>query len=77
MARGIYRYRQCPDCGQVMPAGEVQIINYHGDHWHDKGGSMRKCPYCGHVDFTQAFKVVERVDPDKFIKGKYGHMVHR
>ncbi len=77
MARGVYRYRVCPSCHKVMPAGELKIINYHGVHWHDKGGSKRKCPYCGHVDFTQGFKVIERPDPDKFIRGKYGHMVRR
>jgi hypothetical protein len=61
MARGVYRYRQCPACGKVMPAGELGIINYYGAHWHAKGGSMRQCPFCGHKDFTQAFKVVENV----------------
>jgi len=60
-----------------MPAGELGIINYHGTHWHDKGGSMRKCPHCGHVAFTQQFKLYEPVDRDKYIKGKYGHMVRR
>lgn len=60
MARGIYRYRQCPACREVMPAGELGIINYYGTHWHPKGGSMRQCPKCGHKDFTQAFKVVDK-----------------
>jgi len=77
MAKAVYRYRQCPACKKIMPAGELKIINYYGSHWHNKGGSMRKCSYCGHVDFTQAFKVIERVDQDKYIKGKYGHMVRR
>ena len=80
MARGVFRYRQCPVCHKVMPAGELKIINYYGTHWHSEGGSMRKCPYCGHVDFTQGFKVCEPkrpVDPDKYIKGIYGHMVRR
>ena len=77
MARGVYRFRECPGCHKVMPAGELRIINYHGRHWHGKGGSMRRCPACGKVDFTQAFRVVERIDADKYIKGKYGHMVQR
>jgi hypothetical protein len=90
MAKAVYRYRQCPVCRKVMPAGEFGIVNYHGAHWHDKGGSMRRCSGCGYTGFTQDFKVVEsdgsavpgashgrRVDPDKFIRGKYGHMVHR
>lgn len=68
MARGIYRYRQCPECGEVMPAGELAIINYYGTHWHGKGGSKRKCPYCGHVDFTQGFKVV--AGPRESIKAR-------
>jgi len=77
MAKAVYRYRRCPVCRKVMPAGELGIVNYHGSHWHDKGGSMRRCPGCGYTGFTQDFEVVERVDPDKFIHGKYGHMVQR
>lgn len=61
MARGIYRYRECPECHQTMPAGKLGIVNYYGAHWHPKGGSKRKCPYCGYVGFTQEFKVVVAV----------------
>lgn len=77
MAKAVYRYRICPGCHTKMPAGELKVINYHGNHWHSVGGSMRKCPYCGHTGFTQDFKVVHPADADKFVKGKYGHMVHR
>lgn len=58
MAREVYRYRKCPRCKRTFPAGKFKILNYHGTHYHQRGGSMRKCPGCGLVSFTQTFKVV-------------------
>lgn len=58
MAKGIYRYRQCPVCCGVFPAGKLGIVNWHGRHWHVQGGSMRRCPKCRYTGFTQDFKVV-------------------
>ena len=59
MGRKVYRYRKCPKCAEVFPAGKLGILNYHGNHYHKWGGSLRKCMYCGHTGFTQDFKVVK------------------
>jgi len=60
MARSVYRYRRCPTCQRVFPAGKLRILNYSSSarHYHKYGGSLRKCPFCGKTGFTQDFKVV-------------------
>lgn len=58
MAREVYRYRQCPKCKRTFPAGKLRVLRYGLGHYHERGGSLRKCPYCGRVGFTQDFKVV-------------------
>jgi uncharacterized Zn finger protein len=53
-----YRYRRCPECRATFPAGELRVLRYGAGHYHKKGGSLRRCPECGHTGFTQAFVVV-------------------
>lgn len=54
----VYRYRKCLKCGVIRPAGQFKIVNFHGKHWHQRGGSIRQCPVCRHRGFTQAFPVM-------------------
>lgn len=59
MAGQVYRWRKCPKCDRTFPAGKLKVCNpYHGHHYHKVGGSLRKCPYCGKVGFTQQFSIV-------------------
>jgi hypothetical protein len=59
MARAAHRFRKCPKCKQEFPAGKLRVCNpYHGQHYHKVGGSLRRCPHCGKVGFTQDFKIV-------------------
>lgn len=57
MGRQPYRYRRCPECGVVFPAGKLGVANIHGHHWHQMRGqgSIRRCPNCGFQGFTQQF----------------------
>jgi len=61
MANKVYRYRRCPKCLGIFPAGQLKIVNYHGNHYHTRGGSLRRCPKCGKVAFTQDFKEIDRL----------------
>ncbi len=56
-----YRYRKCPSCGATFPGGELKPVRFGAGHWHEKGGSLRRCPRCGHKGFTQDFKIVKAV----------------
>jgi hypothetical protein len=53
-----WRYRRCPECRATFPAGELRPLRYGEGHWHKQGGSLRRCPRCGFVAFTQRFAVV-------------------
>lgn len=53
-----YRYRRCPQCRSVFPAGHLKVLRLGQGHWHSRGGSLRRCPFCDHVAFTQRFAVV-------------------
>lgn len=55
----IRRFRRCPLCHSVFPGGELKPLRYGEGHWHERGGSLRRCPKCGHKGFTQDFKVVK------------------
>lgn len=55
---GPYRYRRCPSCRGVFPAGELRPLRFGAGHWHSKGGSLRRCPKCGKTGFTQSFPTV-------------------
>ena len=53
-----YRYRRCPECRATFPGGQLRPLRYGEGHWHSKGGSLRKCPNCSFVSFTQRFSLV-------------------
>jgi len=53
-----YRFRKCQRCGDTFPAGELKPTRLGTGHWHKQGGSLRRCPSCGHVDFTGEFPIV-------------------
>lgn len=55
-----YRFRRCPSCRAVFPGGELKPLRFGPGHWHERGGSLRRCPKCGHVGFTQQFREVSR-----------------
>ena len=52
-----YRYRKCPDCSKVFPAG-LLISLYYGAQWRKKGYAKRRCPECGYIGRTKDFRVV-------------------
>lgn len=52
-----WRYRRCPHCGRIHPAGKLRPVEY-GAHWNAKGYAERQCPSCGTVAPTMAFAVV-------------------
>lgn len=54
-----WRFRQCPACDAVVPAGELLPLKYRRPHWQQQGYSLRRCPVCSHVAQTQEFRVVE------------------
>lgn len=58
---GAYRYRVCPRCHEVFPGGKLKVVRYGSGHWHQQGGSLRQCPYCGLKGFTQDFPLVKKV----------------
>lgn len=53
-----WRYRRCPACLSVFPGGQLRPVRYGASHWHEKGGSLRRCPSCGYVIWTSKFEVV-------------------
>ncbi len=53
-----YRFRKCPNCRATFPAGELKPLRYGAGHYHQQGGSLRRCPKCGRTGFTQSFPVV-------------------
>lgn len=53
-----YRYRRCPHCHSVFPGGDLKPLRYGRGHYHQKGGSLRRCPKCGYKGFTQGFAIV-------------------
>jgi len=50
--------RRCPACRAVFPGGDLKPLCYGDGNRHKKGGSLRRCPRCGHAAFTQRFAVV-------------------
>jgi hypothetical protein len=55
-ARRPWRFRRCPRCSAVHPAGEFVAVRY-GPNWTD-GRISRRCPGCGHVAPTYKFQIV-------------------
>ncbi|MBI2916483.1 MAG: hypothetical protein HYY01_00670 [Chloroflexi bacterium] len=53
-----YSWRRCPRCRSVYPGGRFSVLRYGASHYHQQGSSLRKCPACGYVAFTQKFVVV-------------------
>ena len=53
-----YRFRRCPRCYGVVAGAELKPLHYGPGHWHRSGGSLRRCPRCGHKGFTQDFPLV-------------------
>jgi len=52
-----WRYRRCPSCQRVYPAGSIKPMVF-GSHWEQRGYSKRQCPGCGRTAPTYAFEVV-------------------
>ena len=52
-----WRFRMCPNCREVFPAGELRQLTY-GSNWRDRGGSTCACPGCGHRAPRAQFRVV-------------------
>ncbi len=48
MAKEVYRYRRCRHCGATFPGGQLKPLRYGEGHYHKRGGSLRRCPNCGH-----------------------------
>src|SRR3972149_11456905 len=57
-AMSAYRFRRCRSCGSVFPGGQLEVLRLGSGHWHQRGGSLRRCPRCGRTGFTQDFPVV-------------------
>jgi hypothetical protein len=51
-----WRFRRCPGCGEVMPAGKLVQVTF-GPNWNG-GSSERRCPRCGFQGSTYQFRVV-------------------
>ena len=57
--RKVIKYRQCPKCKGVFPAGEFEPVDiFEGEPWHDN--FHRRCPKCGHIDSTSHFPIVRK-----------------
>jgi hypothetical protein len=52
-----WRFRQCPRCRAVLPAGEL-IQLAMGAQWNQRGTSRCKCPRCGYHAARSLFRVV-------------------
>ena len=57
MPREPWRYRQCPSCQEVFPAGELKVVKI-GSGWNSYGTMLRRCPVCGRQGQTNEFHVV-------------------
>jgi hypothetical protein len=60
----IYKYRRCPKCKGVFPAGEfepVDVFEEEGIPWH--GDFLRECPGCGYKNTTSNFPIVNKPRP--------------
>jgi len=55
-----HRFRRCPQCQEVLRGGQLKPLRYGERHWHDRGGSLRRCPVCGWIGFTQDFRLVHK-----------------
>ena len=54
-----YRYRQCPRCRVILPAGQFGPARLGPGAWHTGGRWPRECPACGCVGATRDFARVE------------------
>jgi len=51
-----YRYRRCPSCKIILPAGRFPVLRFGGG-W-GKGTQARRCPSCGFKGASYTFTVV-------------------
>ena len=58
MARKPWRFRECLSCHAVFAGGQLRPVQFGGGHWHQEGGSLRRCPNCGHQGVTQDFPII-------------------
>lgn len=56
MPRKPYRFRCCPDCGEIFPSGKLIMLG-SGSYWGSAGQAPRKCPECGYVGETNEFAI--------------------
>jgi hypothetical protein len=54
----VYRWRRCPSCRAVRPAGQFTMLTYRKTSWNDTAKRGRRCPNCGHTGPGFTFKVV-------------------
>ena len=57
-----WRYRRCPWCRVVLPAGLFRCLDV-GEHWRGPQ-ARRACPRCGYVALTRAFPVIRERHPE-------------
>lgn len=55
--REAWRFRRCPGCLEVFPAGKLRQLDY-GANWQERGDSRCQCPYCGLRGQRSVFTVV-------------------
>ena len=52
-----WRFRRCPACFDVFPAGQLRQLDY-GGNWNGAGISRCACPGCGHRAQRYLFRVM-------------------
>jgi len=52
-----WRWRRCPSCRSVFPAGRFQPVRF-AQPWTPRAEVLRRCPGCGYVASTWSFHVV-------------------
>jgi hypothetical protein len=67
----VYRFRQCPACGVILPAGQFGPMRL-GAAWHTGGHWPRACPECGHWGETRDFPIKEGIDPSGYELAVHG-----
>jgi NAD-dependent dihydropyrimidine dehydrogenase PreA subunit len=53
-----WRWRRCPRCFEVHPAGDFEIIGTYRPGWNVRDTLGRSCPSCRFVGRTNEFVVV-------------------
>ena len=59
-----WRFRQCPECLEVFPAGKLRMLGL-GPYWATAGAAPRTCPACNYIGETNEFQIVQLADVDR------------